>query len=100
MEEGKVIFGIGLDNTSFEAQIKEAEDDLEKLEQEYSALAKAPDFSEKEEQMIKLRAEIEKTTNRIEKLKEKQNGLLELVTMVFLLDVVMMHFRGIAIKDF
>lgn len=77
MEEGKVIFGIGLDNTSFEAQIKEAEDDLEKLEQEYSALAKAPDFSEKEEQMIKLRAEIEKTTNRIEKLKEKQNGLLE-----------------------
>ena len=43
MEEGKVIFGIGLDNTSFEAQIKEAEDDLEKLEQEYSALAKAPD---------------------------------------------------------
>lgn len=77
MEEGKVIFGIGLDNTSFEAQIKEAEDDLEKLEQEYSALAKAPDFSEKEEQLIKLRAEIEKATNKVITLKEKQAKLLE-----------------------
>lgn len=77
MEEGKVIFGIGLDNTSFEAQIKAAEDDLERLEQEYSALAQAPDFSKKEEELIKLRAEIEKATNKVVSLKEKQAELLE-----------------------
>lgn len=77
MEEGKVIFGIGLDNTSFEAQIKEAEDDLERLEEEYSALAQAPDFSRKEEELIKLRAEIEKATNKVTSLKKKQAELLE-----------------------
>ena len=32
MEEGKVIFGVGLDTKSFEMQIKKTEDDLERLE--------------------------------------------------------------------
>lgn len=77
MEEGKVIFGVGLGTKSFENQIKDAENDLEKLEQEYSALAKAPDFSEKEEQLIKLRAEIEKATNKVIDLKNKQDKLDE-----------------------
>ena len=35
MEEGKVIFGVGLDTKSFEAQIREAENELEILEKRY-----------------------------------------------------------------
>ena len=54
MEEGKVIFGVGLDTKSFEMQIKKTEDDLERLEEEYSLLEKGPDFAEKEETLKKL----------------------------------------------
>lgn len=81
MEEGKVIFGVGLDTKSFEMQIKKTEDDLERLEEEYSLLEKGPDFAEKEETLKKLGAEIETAKNKLIGLKKEQakidNGIFD-----------------------
>lgn len=81
MEEGKVIFGVGLDTKSFEMQIKKTEDDLERLEEEYSLLEKGPDFAEKEETLKKLGAEIETAKNKLISLKKEQakidNGIFD-----------------------
>ena len=81
MEEGKVIFGVGLDTKSFEMQIKKTEDDLERLEEEYSLLEKGPDCAEKEETLKKLGAEIETAKNKLTGLKKEQakidNGIFD-----------------------
>lgn len=70
---GKVVIPIEADTKSFEAQIKELEDKLDTLEQEYKGALKDADFPEDE--IKKYEAEIEKTTNKLIGLRQKQDDL-------------------------
>ena len=71
--DGKVIIETELDTKSFEAQIDNLTDKLETLEEEYKIALKDKDFPEQE--LKKYREEIEKTTNKLKDLINKQNDL-------------------------
>ena len=71
--DGNIIIGTELDTKSFDAQIKELEDKLDTLEQEYEAALKDAEFPEDE--LKKYQSEIEKTQNRIIDLKKRQDDL-------------------------
>lgn len=71
--DGNVIIGTELDTKSFDAQIKELEDKLDTLEQEYEAALKDAEFPEDE--LKKYQSEIEKTKNRIIDLRKRQDDL-------------------------
>ena len=71
--DGKVIIETELDTKSFEAQIDNLTDKLETLEEEYKIALKDKNFPEQE--LKKYREEIEKTTNKLKDLINKQNDL-------------------------
>lgn len=77
MEEGKVIFGVGLDNKSFENQIKDAENELEILEKRYEELKNMKAFDGQNEDLEELAIKIEKAKNKVIDLKNKQDKLDE-----------------------
>ena len=73
MLENKVVIEAELSTKTFDAQINELEDKLDTLLQEYQGALKSGDFPEDE--LKKYEVEIEKTTNKIVSLKEKQNEI-------------------------
>ena len=73
MVENKVIIEAELSTKTFDAQINELEDKLDTLLQEYQGALKSGDFPEDE--LKKYEAEIEKTTNKIVSLREKQEEI-------------------------
>lgn len=75
MEDGKVVIGVDLDTKSFEAQIKETERKLEDLVDEYDRISHLKGFDEQSNKAIKMRSEIQKTTNKLQELKKKQEQI-------------------------
>ena len=77
MEEGKVIFGVGLNTKSFENQIKDAENELQILEKRYEELKNMKAFDGQNEDLEELAIKIEKAKNKVIDLKNKQNKIDE-----------------------
>lgn len=77
MEEGKVIFGVGLDNKSFENQIKDAENELQTLEKRYEETKNMKAYDGQNEDLEELAIKIEKAKNKVIDLKNKQDKLDE-----------------------
>lgn len=75
MEAGKVVIGVDLDTKSFEAQIKETERKLEDLVDEYDRISHLKGFDEQSNKAIKMRSEIQKTSNKLQELKKKQEQI-------------------------
>ena len=73
MNSGEVIIEAKLNTKSFDAQIDKLTDKLDTLEQEYEAALKDKNFPNDE--LIKYREEIEKTSNKLSDLYKKQNEL-------------------------
>lgn len=74
--DGWVTIGTKLDTKSFDAQIKETEDYLNKLESSYEKALNPPKgFARNEEQLKKMQVEIEKTKNKLIDLNKRQQGL-------------------------
>lgn len=74
--DGWVTIGTKLDTKSFDAQIKETEDYLNKLESSYEKALNPPKgFVRNEEQLRKMQIEIEKTSNKLIDLRKRQQGL-------------------------
>ena len=73
MNSGEVIIEAKLNTKSFDAQIDKLTDKLDTLEQEYEAALKDKNFPNDE--LIKYREEIEKTSNKLSDLYRKQNEL-------------------------
>ena len=67
MNGGKVEIDIDLNTKSFDAQIENAKDKLDTLQQEYEAIKRAKPYSKQKEDLIYYEKEIEKTTNQINK---------------------------------
>ena len=76
--DGKVIIGTELDTKSFDEQIRQTEDKLNRLESAYEKASKTSGkFKPNEQAMANLRKEIEKTRNSLIDLKAKQDKLNE-----------------------
>lgn len=75
--DGWVIIGTELETKNFDRQIENLENKLDTLEQEYEALKKASPYKGQEEDLIKIRSQIEKTKNSIIGLKKQQLKLNE-----------------------
>lgn len=84
--DGKVIIGTELDTKSFDEQITQTENRLNRLEKAYQKAMNPPKGTKANEQAIEnLKLEIEKTTNKLADLRTKQaklgetppNGVLE-----------------------
>ena len=74
--DGWVTIGTKLDTKSFDAQIKETENYLNKLESSYEKALNPPKgFARNEEQLKKMQVEIEKTKNKLIDLNKRQQGL-------------------------
>lgn len=73
--KGSVEIPIELDSKNFDAQIKETEDKLKDLEFQFESLKKAQPYENQEQDLVKLQSEIEKTTNKLIGLKNKQEEL-------------------------
>jgi len=73
MSDGDVVIKIDLDSKNFDAQIEDAEEELEKLEKAYNDTAKMPLFAGQQEDLRYLRTQIEKTTNRLIDLKNAKD---------------------------
>ena len=74
--DGEVVIGTRLDTKSFESQIAKLEDDLDRLEQERETIASQKTIGEGDLELLKeYDAQIEKTTNQIIGLQEKQKDL-------------------------
>lgn len=72
---GKVVIPIEADTKSFEAQIKETENVLRRLEKKYKEFDEHQGTKRNEVAMAKLREQIEKTTNKLIGLRQKQDDL-------------------------
>ena len=73
--DGWITIGTEIDDTGFEAQIEKLENDLSMLEHQLKGIENDKPFKGQEEEVIKLRAEIERVTNKIIKLKQRQSDL-------------------------
>ena len=71
--DGKVVIQTELDTKSFQAQISQLEDKLDTLTKEYEVALKDADFPE--EELQKYQVEIEKTSNKIQDLRDRQAQL-------------------------
>ena len=71
--DGEVIIPVDLDTRGFDRQIAKLEYELDELEETYRLALKDPDWDKKD--LIDMEAEIQKTANKIESLKHKQNEL-------------------------
>ena len=72
MKDGEVIVEVGIDTKRFDKQIAEVEYRLNDMLSGYDELSKEKTFNEQSQQVIQFRAEIEKTTNKLAKLKDQQ----------------------------
>ena len=72
---GSVEIPIELETKGFEAQIEKAEDDLDKLLQEYEAIKKSKPYDKQKEDLLELSSKIEKLKNNIAGLKTQQDKL-------------------------
>ena len=71
--DGKVVIGVDLETKSFEEEIAQTEQKLNKLVSAYEKASKmSGKFKPNEKAMSDLRVEIEKTTNQLVNLKDKQ----------------------------
>ena len=61
---GSVEIPVELETKGFEAQIEQVSDELDKLTQEYEAIKDMPVYDTQQEDVLKYKAEIEKTTNK------------------------------------
>lgn len=76
MEDGKVVIKTDLDTKSFEEQIRQTENKLNRLEKAYQKAMNPPKGMQVNKEAIqKLRLEIEKTSNKLISLKDKQDSL-------------------------
>lgn len=74
--DGNVIIGTELDTKSFDEQIRQTENKLNRLEKAYQKAMNPPKGMEVNKEAIqKLRLEIEKTSNKLISLKDKQDSL-------------------------
>ena len=69
---GSVEIPVELETKGFEAQIEQVSDELDKLTQEYEAIKDMPVYDTQQEDVLKYKAEIEKTTNKLSSLIDKQ----------------------------
>lgn len=75
--DGFVIIGTELETKNFDKQIEDLENKLDTLEKEYEVLEKASPYKGQEEDLIKIRSQIEKTKNSIIGLRKQQLKLNE-----------------------
>lgn len=73
--DGEVIIGLTLDRKSFEKEIEATERKLNDLVADYQEFSKSKGFNEQSNEAIRLRKEIEKTSNTLQNLKNKQNEI-------------------------
>lgn len=76
MNSGKIVIQAELDTKSFETQIAETEKYLQRLEKSYSQMLQGKSgLKQNEQAMANLKLEIEKTTNKLVGLRQKQEEL-------------------------
>lgn len=75
MNDGEVIIGVGLEDKSFDQQIRETEEKLEQLEDEFKSLSNTKAYANQEEDLKQLSVEIEKTKNKLVDLNKRQADL-------------------------
>lgn len=75
MNDGEVIIGVGLEDKNFDQQIRETEEKLEQLEDEFKSLSNTKAYANQEEDLKQLSVEIEKTKNKLVDLNKRQADL-------------------------
>lgn len=70
--DGEVVIGVDLETKNFEQQIRQTEEKLKDLEEDYEILKNGKPFEGQEEALEELGLEIEKTSNKLITLKKKQ----------------------------
>lgn len=75
MNDGEVIIGVGLEDKSFDQQIKETETKLQELEKRFEETKNMKPYKGQEEDLKELGLEIEKTKNKLVDLNKKQANL-------------------------
>lgn len=73
--DGSVIIGTKLETKSFDAQIEQVERKLNDMVADYETLSKEDGFNEQSNEAIILRQNIEKCSNELVSLREKQSNL-------------------------
>ena len=73
--DGEVVIGLTLDKKSFEKEIEATERKLNDLVADYQEFSKSKGFNEQSNEAIRLRKEIEKTSNALQNLKNKQDDI-------------------------
>lgn len=71
--DGSVVIPVDLDTKGFDRQIAKLEYELDELEETYKIALKDPDWDKKD--LIDMENEIQKTSNKLIELKQKQNEL-------------------------
>ena len=75
MNDGEVIIGVGLEDKSFDQQIKETEKKLQELEKRFEETKNMKPYKGQEEDLKELGLEIEKTKNKLVDLNKRQADL-------------------------
>lgn len=75
MNDGEVIIGVGLEDKSFDQQIKETETKLQELEKRFEETKNMKPYKGQEEDLKELGLEIEKTKNKLVDLNKRQADL-------------------------
>lgn len=75
MADGKLIIETKIDNKTFEEQINQTKAELERLEQNFKDVANMNVFEGQEEDLKELKLQIEKTSNKLTDLTQKQAAL-------------------------
>ena len=71
--DGEVVIPVNLETKDFDRQIAKLEYELDQLEEDYKLALKDPNWNEKD--LIDMQAQIEKTKQKINSLKDKQKSL-------------------------
>lgn len=75
MADGKLVIETKIDNKTFEEQINQTKAELERLEQNFKDVANMNVFEGQEEDLKELKLQIEKTSNKLTDLTQKQAAL-------------------------